>query len=156
MNPAVTPSPAFLSTLISVCSGTDGFTVILRRPLWRAVFHFCLLALLCLAATLLLRALPAHDRLQRAFRAIENRFGALVLAQGRLLPTIAPDTPRAISLGTLRIDYFPDESAATSFSPANFAAEADRSTGWLFKRETCEFRLNWTGTDSQGINYLDY
>ncbi|MGH2271255.1 type IV pilin protein [Anaerohalosphaeraceae bacterium U12dextr] len=38
----------------------------------------------------------------------------------------------------------------------NFAAEADRSTGWLFKRETCEFRLNWTGTDSQGINYLDY
>jgi len=39
---------------------------------------------------------------------------------------------------------------------ADFAAEADKSTGWLFKRDTCEFRLNWTGTDSQNVNYLDY
>ncbi|MEN6308540.1 MAG: type II secretion system protein [Anaerohalosphaeraceae bacterium] len=39
---------------------------------------------------------------------------------------------------------------------ADFATEADKSTGWLFKRDTCEFKLNWTGTDSKGANYLDY
>jgi len=41
--------------------------------------------------------------------------------------------------------------SATAFSDA-----ADKTTGWLYKKETAEFKLNWTGTDSQGKNYIDY
>jgi general secretion pathway protein G len=42
-------------------------------------------------------------------------------------------------------------ASATAFSTA-----ADKTTGWLYKKETAEFKLNWTGTDSQGKNYIDY
>jgi hypothetical protein len=38
-----------------------------------------------------------------------------------------------------------------------FAAAADgTSSGWLYKKETAEFKLNWTGTDSEGTAYTDY
>ncbi len=30
------------------------------------------------------------------------------------------------------------------------------SGGWLYKKETAEIRLNWTGADSDGVNYSDY
>lgn len=33
---------------------------------------------------------------------------------------------------------------------------ADDTTGWLYKRETAEFRLNKTGADSDGVAYIDY
>ncbi len=28
--------------------------------------------------------------------------------------------------------------------------------GWVYKPQTKEIRLNWTGTDSQGVRYYDY
>lgn len=30
------------------------------------------------------------------------------------------------------------------------------SSGWLYKKETGEFVLNWTGTDKQGVAYYNY
>jgi len=30
------------------------------------------------------------------------------------------------------------------------------SSGWLYKKETGEFGINWTGTDSKGVNFYDY
>jgi general secretion pathway protein G len=40
---------------------------------------------------------------------------------------------------------------------ADMAAAADgTSSGWLYKRETGEIRLNYTGTDSEGMAYTDY
>lgn len=38
-----------------------------------------------------------------------------------------------------------------------FAAAADgTSSGWLYKKETAEIVMNYTGTDSEGVNYYDY
>ena len=38
-----------------------------------------------------------------------------------------------------------------------FSAAADgTSSGWLYKKETAEFVINYTGTDSEGVSYLDY
>ena len=38
-----------------------------------------------------------------------------------------------------------------------FATAADgTSSGWLYKKETAEIRLNWTGADPDGVNYYDY
>ncbi len=41
---------------------------------------------------------------------------------------------------------------ATAFS----AAVDGTSSGWLYKKETGEFRINWTGNDSQGLAFIDY
>jgi prepilin-type N-terminal cleavage/methylation domain-containing protein len=41
---------------------------------------------------------------------------------------------------------------ATAFS----AAADGTSSGWLYKKETSEFVINYTGTDSEGVSYLDY
>lgn len=39
----------------------------------------------------------------------------------------------------------------------NFADAVDGTTsGWLYKKETPEIRLNRTGSDSQNVNYYDY
>ncbi len=43
-------------------------------------------------------------------------------------------------------------NVATAFSDA-----VDGTTcGWLYKKETAEFVVNWTGTDSKGVNFYDY
>ena len=40
---------------------------------------------------------------------------------------------------------------------ADFSAAADgTSSGWLYKKETSEFRVNWTGNDSGGIAFYNY
>ena len=47
------------------------------------------------------------------------------------------------------IAYVPEATA--------FAAAADgTSSGWLYKKETAEIVMNWTGADSKGVNYYDY
>ncbi len=47
------------------------------------------------------------------------------------------------------ITYVP---VATDFS----AAVDGTSSGWLYKKETGEFKMNWTGTDSDGVFFYDY
>ena len=38
-----------------------------------------------------------------------------------------------------------------------FAAAANgTSSGWLYKKETAEIVMNWTGVDKKGVNYYDY
>ena len=39
----------------------------------------------------------------------------------------------------------------------DFSTVADgTSSGWLYKKETAEFVINYTGTDSESVSYLDY
>ena len=39
----------------------------------------------------------------------------------------------------------------------DFSAAADgSSSGWLYKKETGEFRVNWTGNDSGGLPFYDF
>ena len=37
-----------------------------------------------------------------------------------------------------------------------FSTAANESTGWLYKRETADFRLNKRDADPSGVNYVDY
>jgi prepilin-type N-terminal cleavage/methylation domain-containing protein len=46
------------------------------------------------------------------------------------------------------IDYVSDSGS--------FSSRAHDSTGWLYKRSTAEIRLNWPGSDKQGVPYTDY
>jgi len=47
---------------------------------------------------------------------------------------------------------FVQVAAGTAFS----LAVDGTSSGWLYKIETGELRLNWTGTDTDGVAYVDY
>jgi len=43
-------------------------------------------------------------------------------------------------------------AAGTAFSDAVNGT----TSGWLYKKETAEFKINWVGTDSKGVNFYDY
>jgi prepilin-type N-terminal cleavage/methylation domain-containing protein len=45
---------------------------------------------------------------------------------------------------------------AADFSTVAAATTDAERIGWLYKKETAEFKLNRTGTDSKGVSYLDY
>jgi len=38
----------------------------------------------------------------------------------------------------------------------NFPSSASGTTGWYYKPSTGEIRLNWDGTDSSGVPFLEY
>lgn len=47
------------------------------------------------------------------------------------------------------ITYVPETSS--------FADAVDgTSSGWLYRNITGEFKINWTGSDSEGVNFYDY
>jgi hypothetical protein len=37
-----------------------------------------------------------------------------------------------------------------------FPTEATGGSGWIYKPQTREIRLDWPGTDSEGVLYFDY
>jgi hypothetical protein len=37
-----------------------------------------------------------------------------------------------------------------------FSDAADGSTGWLYQAETATFKINYSGTDSDSVAYVDY
>ena len=43
-----------------------------------------------------------------------------------------------------------------SSGTTDFSTAADDSTGWLYQKETATFKINKSGTDSQGTSYVDY
>lgn len=38
----------------------------------------------------------------------------------------------------------------------DFSTEVDGTTGWLFQKETGIFKLNYSGTDTDGVDFVDY
>jgi prepilin-type N-terminal cleavage/methylation domain-containing protein len=40
--------------------------------------------------------------------------------------------------------------------PGILAAVDGTPSGWLSKKEAGEFKINWPGTDSEGINFYGY
>ncbi len=51
-----------------------------------------------------------------------------------------------------KLSTITEVAEATAFS----AAVDGTSSGWLYKKETAEIAMNWTGTDSESVNYYDY
>ncbi len=91
---------------------------------------------------------------------LELQFTATTAETGAAFPSTVPSEPYLYgpyvkrlpenSLNKLsNIVYVPE---ATAFS----AAVDGTSSGWLYKKETGEFKINWTGTDSEGIAFYDY
>ena len=91
---------------------------------------------------------------------LELQFTATTAETGAASPSTVPSEPYLYGPYIKRlpensfnklsnIDYVPE---ATDFS----AAVDGTSSGWLYKKETGEFKINWTGTDSEGTAFYNY
>ena len=91
---------------------------------------------------------------------LELQFTATTAETGAASPSTVPSDPYLYGPYVKRLPensfnklsnivYVPE---ATAFS----AAVDGTSSGWLYKKETGEFKINWTGTDSKGTAFYDY
>lgn len=115
----LTANPTFIPVLRQVCSNPDGFAVLLRRSLWRALGHYVVLGMLCIVVNLAFRAVPIRNRLAHAVTVLENWYGQVISSETTLMPAITPEMARGVSLGAIRVDYFPDVDAAKGFDPVS-------------------------------------
>ncbi len=91
---------------------------------------------------------------------LELQFTATTAETGAASPSTVPSEPYIYGPYVKRLPensfnklsnivYVPE---ATAFS----AAVDGTSSGWLYKKETGEFKINWTGTDSEGTAFYNY
>ncbi len=91
---------------------------------------------------------------------LELQFTATTAETGAASPSKVPSAPYLYGPYIKKLPENPYNklsnityvAAATDFS----TAVDGTSSGWLYKKETGEFKINWTGTDSEGIAFYDY
>lgn len=88
------------------------------------------------------------------------QFTATSTETGAVSPSTVPSDPYIYGPYVKKLPENPFNGLSTITYVAEATAFSDAvdgtSSGWLYKKETGEFRLNWTGTDSEGIYFYDY
>ena len=91
---------------------------------------------------------------------LELQFTATTTKTGAVSPSTVPADPYIYGpyVKKLPENPFNDLSNIAYVAEATAFSEAvdGTSSGWLYKKETAEFGLNWTGTDSKGTYFYDY
>jgi prepilin-type N-terminal cleavage/methylation domain-containing protein len=88
------------------------------------------------------------------------QFTATTTETGAVSPSTIPADPYVNGPYVKRLPENPFNKLSTIAYVAQataFSTAADgTSSGWLYKKETDEFKINYTGTDSGGVAYIDY
>ncbi|MBW8038889.1 MAG: prepilin-type N-terminal cleavage/methylation domain-containing protein [Planctomycetes bacterium] len=88
------------------------------------------------------------------------QFNATTTITGAVSPSTTPTAPYLYGPYIRKMPENPYNNLTTIIYVAEataFSAAVDgTSSGWLYKKETGEIRINWTGTDSEGANFYDY
>jgi len=91
---------------------------------------------------------------------LELQFTGTTAVTGHASPNKVPADPYLYGpyVKKLPENPFNDLSNIAYVAEATAFSEAvdGTSSGWLYKKETGEFGLNWTGTDSKGTYFYDY
>ncbi len=90
---------------------------------------------------------------------VELQLIGTTAATGQSSPNIVPAAPFLYGPYLKKIPQNPYNKLSSITRVAvgtAFSAAVDGTTGWLYKIETGEIALNWTGTDSAGVAYYDY
>ncbi|MHC4336825.1 MAG: hypothetical protein ACYSTG_02600, partial [Planctomycetota bacterium] len=91
---------------------------------------------------------------------LELQFTATTTETGQVSPSKVPTDPFLYGPYLMKLPKNPFNKLSTIayvLEATTFADATDgTSSGWLYKKETGELRLNWTGTDSEGVSFLDY
>lgn len=102
---------------------------------------------------------PMGNKSQATITMLTNQFVGTSTLDGN---AVATRTPAGLYRYGPYMEKFPvnpfNNLSTIKYVPSatTFSAVATKTTGWLYKKETAEFKLNWTGTDSEGKKYLDY
>ncbi len=88
------------------------------------------------------------------------QFTATTTVTGAVSPSTIPSDPYVYGPYIKKLPENPFNKLSTIAYVAQataFSAAVDgTSSGWLYKKETGEFKINYTGTDSEGIAFYDY
>ena len=91
---------------------------------------------------------------------LQLQFTATSTETGAVSPSTVPSDPYVNGPYIRKMPESPFNSLSNIAYVAEATAFSDAvngtSSGWLYKKETGEFKLNWTGTDSEGIYFYDY
>lgn len=85
---------------------------------------------------------------------------ATTMVEGTVSPSTVPTNPFLYGPYLKKIPQNPFNKLSTiayvaELTPFSTAADGT-SSGWLYKKETGEIAMNYTGTDREGVNYYDY
>ncbi|MHC4693461.1 MAG: prepilin-type N-terminal cleavage/methylation domain-containing protein [Planctomycetota bacterium] len=87
-------------------------------------------------------------------------FTGTTMVTGEASPDKIPSDPFLYGPYIKKLPINPYNNLSTIIYVDKATAFADAvdgtSSGWLYKKETGEFKINWPGTDSEGVNFYDY
>ena len=91
---------------------------------------------------------------------LEFQFTATTTVTGAVSPSKSPVSPYVYGPYIRKLPENPYNKLSTIIyvdETNSFADAVDgTSSGWLYKKETADFKINWTGSDSEGVNFYDY
>jgi general secretion pathway protein G len=91
---------------------------------------------------------------------LELQFIATTTVTGAVSPSTTPTSPYLYGPYVKKLPENPFNNLTNIAYVAEataFSAVVDgTSSGWLYKKETGDFVINWTGMDSKGVYFYDY
>ena len=91
---------------------------------------------------------------------LQLQFTGTTAVTGQASPNTVPADPFLYGPYVKKLPENPLNMLSNIAYVAELTAFADAvdgtSSGWLYKKETGEFRINWTGNDSEGVAFIDY
>jgi len=91
---------------------------------------------------------------------LQLQFTGTTTVDGAASPNTVPADPFLYGPYVIKLPKNPFNDLSNIAYVAELTAFADAadgtSSGWLYKKETGELRINWTGTDSEGVAFIDY
>ena len=91
---------------------------------------------------------------------LQLQFTATTTVTGAVSPSKSPVSPFVNGPYIRKLPKNPYNNLSTIIYVDEATAFADAvdgtSSGWLYKKETGEFKINCTGADQEGINFYDY
>jgi len=91
---------------------------------------------------------------------LQLQFTGTTAETGLASPSTVPADPFLYGPYVIKLPKNPFNDLSNIAYVAELTAFADAvdgtSSGWLYKKETGELRINWTGNDSEGVAFIDY
>ena len=99
----------FIGTFIAVCSGTEVFPELVKRPFLKAV--------ICGCVNVAFRLHPFNKEFEECCTNLSRRFGKIEFSDKGITPTIRPEESHSASYNDFRVDYLVDSEALKTYKP---------------------------------------
>lgn len=125
---------SFFKTVFSVCSGTKVFLNLVTVPPWKAILHYCMLAVICAFLIAIFNISYYSGKASETSLLLTKVFGQVDISKNGILPESDQETPRTVELSEdLRLSYFPEKALpnADIFEAKDNNEESiDRGIAW--------------------------